>query len=152
MVSHPESDILECEVRWSLRSSAINKVSGCDEIPVELFKSLKNGAIEVLRSLCQQIWKPSSGHSTRKGQSSSQFPRRVVPENVITTEQSHSFPMLVRSRLHARLQHYVNQELPDVQAGFRKGRETRDQIANIYWIIQKAQTTAQLYSSHMLAK
>ena len=130
MVSHPESDILECEVRWSLRSSAINKVSGCDEIPVELFKSLKNGAIEVLRSLCQQIWKPSSGHSTRKGQSSSQFPRRVVPENVITTEQSHSFPMLVRSRLHARLQHYVNQELPDVQAGFRKGRETRDQIAD----------------------
>ena len=50
--------------------------------------------------------------------------------------------------LHARLQHYVNQDLPDVQAGFRKGRETRDQIANIYWIIQKAQTTAQLHSSH----
>ena len=120
MVSHPESDILECEVRWPLRSSAINKVSGCDEIPVELFKSLKDGAIEVLRSLCQQIWKPSSGHSTRKGQSSSQFPRRVVPENVITAEQSHSFPVLVRSRLHARLQHYVNQELQMSKLGLEK--------------------------------
>ena len=99
MVSHPESDILECEVRWSLRSSAINKASGCDEIPAELFKSLKDGAIKVLRSLCQQIWKPSSGHSTRKGQFSSQFPPRVVPENVITIEQSHSSPVLVRSCL-----------------------------------------------------
>ena len=98
MVSHPESDILECEVKWALRST-VNKASGYGEIPAELFKSLKDGAIKVLRSLCQQIWKPSSGHSTRKGQFSSQFPPRVVPENVITIEQSHSSPVLVRSRL-----------------------------------------------------
>ena len=61
MVSHPESDILECEVKWSLRSSAINKASGCDEIPAELFKSLKEDAIKVLCSLCQQIQKTEHG-------------------------------------------------------------------------------------------
>ena len=85
--------------------------------------------------------RPSSGHRTGKGQSSSQFPRRVVQKNVLIIGQLCSSPMLVRSCLHARLEHYVNQELPDVQAGFRKERETRVplvQIANIRWIIEKA--------------
>ena len=86
--------------------------------------------------------RPSSGHGTRNGQSSSQFPRRVVLKNVLTIGQLYSSPMLVRSWpliiLHAKLQHYVNQELPDVQAGFRKGWGTRDQIATIHWIIEKA--------------
>ena len=57
VVSHPEPDILECEVKWALRSTAVNRASGCDEIPAELFKSLKDDAIKVLHSLCQQIWK-----------------------------------------------------------------------------------------------
>ena len=57
VVHHPETDILECEVKWALRSTAVNKATGCDEIPAELFKSLKEDAIEVLHSLCQQIWK-----------------------------------------------------------------------------------------------
>ena len=82
VVSHPEPDIWECEVKWALRSTAVNKTSGCNEIPAELFKSLKDDAIKILHSLYQQIWKPSSGHRTGKGQSSSQFPRRVVPKNV----------------------------------------------------------------------
>ena len=55
--THPQSDILECEVSWALGSTAANKASGCDEIPVELFKALKNNAIKVLHSICQQIWK-----------------------------------------------------------------------------------------------
>ena len=80
--------------------------------------------------------RPISGHKTGTGQSSSQFPRRVVPKNVLTIRQSHSSPMLVS--MHARLQQYMNQELPDVQAGFRKGRGTRDQNANIHWVIEKA--------------
>ena len=84
VVSHPEPDIWECEVKWALRSTAVNKTSGCNEIPAELFKSLKDDAIKISHSLCQQIWKPSSGHRTGKGQSSSQFPRRVVPKNVLT--------------------------------------------------------------------
>ena len=57
VVSHPESDVLECKVKWALRSTAFNKASGCDEIPAELFKPLKDGAIKVLHSVCQQIWK-----------------------------------------------------------------------------------------------
>ena len=83
----------------------------------------------------------SSSHRTGKGQSSSQFPRRVVPKNALTIGQLHSSPILVRSCLkilHARLQHYASQELPDVQAGFRKGRGPRDQIANICWVMEKA--------------
>ena len=99
VIKHPEPDILECEVKWALRSTAVNKASGCDEIPAELFKSLKDDAIKVLHSLCQQIWRPSSGHRTGKDQSSSQFPRRVVPNNVITIGQLHSYPMLERSCL-----------------------------------------------------
>ena len=57
VLSHPEPDILECEVKWALTSMAVNKASGCDEILAELFRSLKNDAIKVLYSLCQQIWK-----------------------------------------------------------------------------------------------
>ena len=79
--------------------------------------------------------RPSSGHRTGKGQSLSQFSRRVVLKNLLTIRQLHSFSMLVRFMLkilHAKIQHQVN------QAGFRKGRGTRDQIANILWIIEKA--------------
>ena len=88
-----EPVILECKVKWALRSTAVNKASGCDEIPVELFKFLKNDAIKVLHSLCQQTWKTQEWPG--KGQSSSQFPRRVVPKNVLTIGQLHSSPMLV---------------------------------------------------------
>ena len=76
----------------------------------------------------------SSGHKTGKGQPSSQFPRSVVPKNVLTI--GHARKVTLKT-LHARLQHYVNQELPDVPAGFRKGRGTREQIANIRWIVAK---------------
>ena len=72
VVCHPKSDILEWEVKWALRSTAVNKASGCNEIPAELFKSLKDDAIKVLHSICQQSGRPSSGHGTGKGQSSTQ--------------------------------------------------------------------------------
>ena len=85
--------------------------------------------------------RPSSGHRTGKGRSSSHFPRRVVPKNVLIIRQlaliSHA-SMLMLKILHARLQHYVNQELPDVQPGFREVQGTRDQIANSCRIIEKA--------------
>ena len=81
--------------------------------------------------------RPSSGHQIGKDQSSSQFPRRLVPNNVITIGQLHSCPMLERSCLKSCM-HYANQEHPDVQAGFRKGRGTKDHISNIHWIIEKA--------------
>ena len=99
VVSHPEPDILECKVKWALRSTAVNKVSGCNEISAELFKSLKEDAIKVLHSLCQQIWKSQQWPQTEKGQSSSQFPRRVILKNVLIIGQLHSSPMLTWSRL-----------------------------------------------------
>ena len=95
----PEPDILECKVKWALRSTAVNKASGCDEISAELFKSLKEDAIKVLHSLCEQIWKTQQWPQTGKRQSSSQFPRRVIPRNVLTIAQLHSSPILVRSCL-----------------------------------------------------
>ena len=83
--------------------------------------------------------KLSSSHRTGKGQFSFQFQRKAMPKNVQTTTQLHSSHMLVMLKiLQARLQQYANCELPDIQAGFRKGRGTRDQIANIHCIIEKA--------------
>ena len=99
VVTHLEPDILECEVKWALGSTTVHKASRCDEIPAELFKSLKDDAIKVMHSFCQLIWKTQSGHKTGKCQPSSQSPRRVVPKNVLTIGQSHSSPMLVRSSL-----------------------------------------------------
>ena len=81
--------------------------------------------------------RPRSGHRTGKGQSSFQFPRRAVPKHWTIALTSHASKVMLKI-VHARLQHYLNQEIPDVQAGFRKGRGTRDQIANIRWIIEKS--------------
>ena len=78
VVCHPQPDVLECDVKGVLGSTAVNEADGCDGIPVELFKTLKNDAITVLHSICQQIWKTSSDHRPGKGLSSSQFPRSVI--------------------------------------------------------------------------
>ena len=135
VVSHPKPDILECKVKWALRSTAVNKASGCDEISAELFKILKDDAIKVLHSLCQQIWKTQQWPQDWK--------RSIfipIPKKNSTKEHanhwtigliSHGSKVMLKI-LQARLQHYVNQEIPDIQARFRKGRGTRNQIANIH--------------------
>ena len=97
VVCNPEPDILVCEVKWDLGSTAVNKASGCNGIPVERFKTLKNDAVKVLHSKCQQIWKTQQRPQDGKGQSSPQFPIRIVLKNVQTIRQFHSSPMLVRS-------------------------------------------------------
>ena len=141
VVSHPEPDILECEVKWALRSTAVNRASGCDEIPAELFKSLKDDAIKVLHSLCQQIWKTQQWSQDWKKSTLIPISKKGSTKECANHQTialiSHASKVMLKI-LHARLQHYVNQDLPVVQAGFRKGRETRDQIANICWIIEKA--------------
>ena len=96
MITHLEPDILECEVKWALESITMNKASGGDGIPVELFQILKDDAVKVLHSICQQIWKLSSGHRTGKGQFSSQFQRKTMPKNAQTTTQLHSSHTLVK--------------------------------------------------------
>ena len=91
--------------------------------------------------MAAKLGKFSSGHRTGKGQFSFQSQRRAIPNSVQTTIQLCSFHMLAwlcSKSFKARLQQYVNQEVPDVQAGFRKHREARDQIANIHWIIEKS--------------
>ena len=96
VITHLEPDILECEVKWALESITMNKASGGDRIPVELFQILKDDAVKVLHSIRQQIWKLSSGHRTEKGQLSFQSQRNAMPKNAQTTTQLHSSHMLVK--------------------------------------------------------
>ena len=135
-----EPNILECEVKWALGSTILNKASGGDGIPVELFQILKDDAVKVLHSICQQFGKLSSGHNWKR---SVFIP---IPKKGNAKECSNYYTIALISLaskvmfkiLQDRLQQYMNQELPEVQAGFKKGRGTRDQIANIHWIIEKA--------------
>ena len=97
VITHLEPDILECEVKWALGSITMNKASEGDGIPAGLFQILKDDAVKVLHSICQQFGKLSSANRTGKGQFSFQFQRRAMPKNVQTTVQLHSFYMLARS-------------------------------------------------------
>ena len=90
VIAHLELDILECEVKWALESITMDKANGGDAIPVEIFQILEDDAVKVMHSLCQQIWKLSSGHKTGKGQFSFQSQRKVMPKNAQTTTQLHS--------------------------------------------------------------
>ena len=141
VITHLEPDILECEVKWALGSIITNKSSGCDEIPVELFQILKDDAVKVLHSICQQIWKTQRWPQDWKRSVFIPFPQKGNPKECSNYRTialiSHASKVTIKI-LQARLQQYMNRELPDVQAGFRKGRRTRDQIANIRWIIKKA--------------
>ena len=140
VVSHPNTDILVCEAKWALRRTTVNKASGCHGIPIELFKSVKEDAIKILHSLCQQIWKTQKWPQDKKRSILNPIPKKGVTKecsNHQTTALISRTSKVMLKILHARLQNYVNQELPDVQAGFRKRTGTRDQIANMCWSIQK---------------
>ena len=96
VITNLEPDILECEVKWALESITVNKASGGDGIPVELFQILKDDAVKVLHSICQKIWKDSSGHRTGKGQFSFQSQRKAMQKNARTTTPLHSSHTLVK--------------------------------------------------------
>ena len=142
MITHLEPDILEWEVKWALGSITRNKVSGGDRIPAELFQILKDDAGKVLHSIRQQIWEIQQWPQDWK-RSTVFIP---IPKKGGVKECSNYCTIAFISHaskaklkiLQATLQQYVNCELSDVQAGFRKVRGTRDQIANICWIIEKA--------------
>ena len=141
MITHLEPDILECEVKWALGSMSMNKASGGDGILVELFPILKDDAVKVLHSICQQIWKIQQWPQDWKRSVFIPIPKKGNAKecsNYHTTVLiSHDSKVMLKI-LQARLQQYKNCELADVQAGFRKGRGTRDQISNICWIIERA--------------
>ena len=132
--------IITCEVKWSLESITTNKASGGGGIPVELFQILKDDAVKVLHSICQQTWKTQQWPQDWKRSVFIPIPKKGNAKECSNYRTialiSHASKVMLKI-LQARLQQYVNRELPDVQAGFRKGRGTRDQIANIHWIIKK---------------
>ena len=141
MITHLEPDILECEVKWAFGSITKNKASGGVGIPVELFQILEDGAVKVLHSICQQIWKTQQWPqdwkrsvlipTSKKGNAKECSNYRTI------ALISHTSKVMLKI-LQARLKQYVNFELPDVQTGFRKGRGIRDLVASICWIIKKA--------------
>ena len=138
MITHLEQDILECEVKWAFESIITHKASGGDGIPVELFQILKDGAVKVLHSICQKIWKTQQWPQLEKASFHSNPKERQCQRMLKLPHNCTHTSKIMLKILQARLQQYVNRELPAIQAGFRKGRGTRDQIANICWIIGKA--------------
>ena len=149
VITHLQPDILECEVKWALGNIITHKASGGDGIPAELFKILKDDAVKVLHSICQQIrktqewpqdWKRSIFIPISKKENAKEYSNYHTIALI-----SHASKVMLKI-LQYRLQQYVNQEIPDVQAGFRKGRGTRDQIANIHWIFEKAREFQKIIS------
>ena len=125
---------MECEVKWALGSITMNKASGGDGIPIELFQILKDDVVKVLHLICQQIWKTQQWPQDWKRSVFILLPKKGNAEECLNycriALTSHASIIMLKI-LQARIQHYMNCELPDVQAGFSKGRGTRDQIANI---------------------
>ena len=146
VITNLEPDILECEVKWALESITTNKASGGDGIPVELFQILKDDAVKVLHSICQQIWETQQWPQDWKRSVFIPIPKKGNAKECSNYRTialiSHTCKVMLKI-LQARLQQYVNHELPDVQAGFRKCRGTRDQIANICWIMEKQESSRQ---------
>ena len=141
VITHIQPDILECEVQWALGSITINKASGGDGIPAELFEILKDNAVKMLHLICQQIWKTQQWPQDWKRSVFIPVPKKGNAKecsNYCTNAIISQASKVMLKILQARLQQYINCELPDVQAGFRKGRGTRNQIAIIHWIIKKA--------------
>ena len=134
VITHLELDFLECEVKWALGSITMNKANGSDGVPDELFQILKDDAVKVLHSICQQIWKTQQWPQDWKKSVYIPVPKKGNAKEYSNyhtiTLISHTSRVMLKI-LQARLQQYVNCELPDVQGGFRKGLGTRHQIANI---------------------
>ena len=145
VITHLESDILEYEGKWTLGSISMNKASGGDEIAVELFQILKDDAVKVLHSIHQEIWKTQQWPQDWKRSVFIPIPKKGNAKecsNYHTIALISHASKLMLEILQVRLQYYVNHVLPDIQAGFRKGRGTRDQMAHICWIIKKARELA----------
>ena len=137
VITHLELDILKCKVKQALGNITMNKASRGDGIPIELCQILKDDAMKVLHSICQQIWKTQQWPQDWKKSIFIPIPKKGNAKECSNYDTialvSHTSKVMLKI-LQARLQLYVNQELPDVQAGFGEDRGTRDQIANICWI------------------
>ncbi|XP_040266624.1 uncharacterized protein LOC120981169 [Bufo bufo] len=136
-----DPDILQSEVKWALESIANNKASEGEGIPAELFEIVKYDAVKVLHSIYKQIWKTQQWPQDWKWSIYIPIPKKGNAKECsnyrIIALISHASKIMLKI-LQAKLQQYVNRELPEEQAGFRRGRGTRDQIANLPWIMEKA--------------
>ena len=135
VITHLDPDILECKVKWALQSITTNKASGGDGIPVEPFQILKDDAVKVLHSICQQIWKTQKWPQDWKRSVFIPIPKKSndkeCSNNCIIMLISYASKVMLKI-FQARLKQYVNKKFPDIQAGFTKGRGARDEIANIH--------------------
>ena len=148
VVTHLETDILEYEVKWDLGSITTNKASRDDGIPVELFQILKDDAVKVLHSICQQIWKTQQWPQDWKRSVFIPIPKKGNAKECTSYSTIALLPhasKVMLKILQARLQQYMNCEFPYVQDGFRKARGTKDQIANICWIKISRKTSTLLF-------
>ena len=131
VITHREPNILECEVKWALEGITTNKARGSDGIPVELSQILKDDAVKVMHSICQQIWKTQQCPQDWKRSVFIPIPKKSKAKECLNYRTiafiSHASKVMLKI-LQARLQQYVNHELPDVQDGFRKGK--RNQRSN----------------------
>jgi len=140
VITHLQPDLLECEDKWASRSITMNKASRGNRTPAQLFQILKDAAVKGLHSLCQQIWKTQQWPQDWKRSVFILIPKKSNAKEGSNYYTIALIPYTCKAMLKillAKLQQYVNQELPNVQAGFRKGRGTRNQIANICWIIER---------------
>ena len=149
VIIHLEPDILECKVKWALERITVNKASGGDGIPVELFQILKDDAVKVLHSICQQIWKTQDWKRSvfipipKKGNAKER-------SNYCTVALiSHASKVMLKI-LQARLQQYVNHELPDVQAGFRKAEEPEIKLPTSTELLKKQESSSKTSISALL--
>ena len=136
MVIHLEPDILECDVKWALGSITMNQASGSDRSPIELFQILKDDTVKVQHSICQKIWITQQWPQDWKMSTFIPIPNRGNSKECSKYHTIKIAFILHASKvmlkiLQATLQQYVNQELPDVHAEFRKGRGTKNKISNI---------------------
>ena len=133
----------------------MNKASGGDGIPAELFQVLKDDAMKVLQSICQQIWKAKQWPQDWKRSVFIPVPKKGNAKECLNYHTivltSHTSKVMLKI-LQARLQQYMNQKLSDVQAEIRKSRGTRDEIANICWIIEKQGNSGKTSASLTMLK
>ena len=131
MITHLEPDILECEVKWALESITMNKARGGDGLPVELFQILKDDAVKVLNSICQQIWKTQQWPQDWKRSVFTPIPKKGNAKecsNYCAIALISQASKVIFKILQARFQQYMNCELPDVQPGLEKAEEKRKDI------------------------
>ena len=153
VITHLEPDILDCEVKGTLGSITTNKASGGDGIPVELFQILKDDAVKVVHSICQQIWKTHQWPQdwkksifipvTKKGNA------KECSNYCTIALISHTSKVMLKI-LQARLQQYMNCELPDVQAGFRKGEEPEIKLPTSTESLKKQESSRKTSTSALL--